>query len=150
MAICTAEIRMRPTSGAWTCVSWTSTGTADVRFRPAGNARGACTHRVVSAPNTTWTCETTIPPPAIVFDLAARSRVPLLFADLRMKHGARGQICNEETRASPGGGAWHCYHWEQLDPKAPARLLQPIDPGGPCTLRSVDEITGVWICETRY
>jgi hypothetical protein len=149
-AICTAEVRMRPTSGPWTCVSWTSTGTSDVAFRAAGAASGACTHRIVLPPNTAWTCETTIPPPRIVLDLAARSQVPLLIADLRLKRDSHGSVCNEETRSSPTGGEWHCLRWERLDPKVPAHLLQPIDPGGPCTVRSADEITGVWTCETRY
>jgi hypothetical protein len=149
-AICSAEVRMRAAAGAWTCVSWTPTGTSDAVLRAAGDSGDRCTHRIVEAAGSAWTCETTIPPPAIMLNPAERSRHPFLFADLKLSTVAKrnGRVCTEEVRPSRGGGSWHCLVWERVDPSQHFVVVQPIDPGGPCTLRSVDELTGVWICET--
>ena len=149
--ICTAEIRMRATGGAWTCANWTPTGSSDVVLLAAGDSSDPCTHRVVEVAGDSWTCETTIAPPPIVLNVAERSRHPFVFADLSLTSAAKraaNSVCTQEVRPEPGGGPWHCTTWLRVDPRDHWRVLRAIDPGGSCTLRSVDESTGVWVCET--
>ena len=142
---------MRATGGTWTCANWTPTGSSDVVLRAALDSGDPCTHRVVEVPGDAWTCQTTIAPPPIVLNAAERSRHPFLFADLSLRPVTRrtaASVCTQEVRPSPGGGPWHCMTWFRVDPRQHFRVLRAIDPGGPCTLRAVDESTGVWICQT--
>ena len=142
---------MRATGGAWTCANWTPTGSSDVVLRAALDSGDPCTHRVVEVMGDAWTCQTTIAPPPIVLNAAERSRHPLLFADLNLRPAKKrtaASVCTQEVRPSPGGGPWHCMTWFRVDPRQHWRVLRAIDPGGPCTLRAVDESTGVWICQT--
>jgi hypothetical protein len=153
-AVCMDELRARPRTGAWRCLSSLTLDQSDPDFpqvarQPAG-ARQPCTHRRVE--NTSWLCLTSSrPSPLVLRPLQAQRNDPVFFADLRQEHRSSrppdGSLCTEERRTLPRRGLWHCVTWERL-PTNEYRLVQVVDPGAPCTFRSVDEFTGVWSCKS--
>ena len=55
-------------------------------------------------------------------------------------------MCVEELRSRRIGGTWRCVWYQSVaDEEVP---MQVRDPGGPCTLRRVDQETGLWTCRS--
>jgi hypothetical protein len=81
----------------------------------------------------------------------ARAVPHFLFGDLQAEgpappsHGKH--VCIEEERADPVKGPWTCGVWEPLQPATEAAVAA--DPGGRCTARSADQLTGSWKCRSR-
>ena len=73
--------------------------------------------------------------------------VPLMFGHLFAVPGKTNpQVCREESRSSETDGAWACVGAQ--DEPAGWRIAEPVDPGGPCSYRVADEMTGVWSCQS--
>jgi len=147
--VCVDEIRPLPTSGAWTCHSWVPLDSSSIGRR-ATNGGGPCTHRVVSDAGGTWNCWTRIAIPPIALHMPYA--VPVMFGHLLPASSStegsdqRATICRQEGRSSQTHGAWTCVS-EQQAPDG-WRLVEPLDPGGPCSYRVADEETGVWSCQS--
>jgi hypothetical protein len=143
--LCVAEIRASAAGGPWTCVSWMGYDVNEIPHA-ARDPGGPCTHRVVDFGDAAWRCETTLPATPLSLDIAARQTHPLFFADLSQPR-SHGAVCTQEIRVSATHGAWDCALWTPVDANEHFRVVAPLDPGGPCTARKVDELTGVWTCQ---
>jgi hypothetical protein len=142
--VCWDETRPLPTSGAGTCKGWIPLGTDDIGRR-ATDTGGPCTHRVVSDAGGTWNCWTRIAIPSLALHMPYA--VPLMFGHLIPVPGkTKPQVCREESRSSETHGAWTCVGAQ--DEPAGWRIAEPVDPGGPCSYRVADEMTGVWSCQS--
>ena len=143
-SVCEEEVRPLPTRGAWTCRSWVPVGTDEMGAR-ATDTGGPCTHRVVSQAGGAWNCWTRIAIPSLALHMPYA--VPLMFGHLFAAPGeTKPQVCREESRTSATHGAWTCVG-AQNEP-AGWRIAEPVDPGGPCSYRVADEMTGVWSCQS--
>jgi len=146
-SVCIEEERPLPTTGAWTCHSTESIGPSLIG-RVARDTGGPCTHRVASQIGGTWNCWTRIAIPKIV--LGMPYAVPIMFGHL-MPHAVgedtrSGRVCRIESRASEAHGTWTCVGWQQ--PPDGWRIAEPVNPGGKCSYRIADEVTGVWSCQS--
>jgi len=143
-SVCVEEVRPLPTRGAWTCHSWVPLGTDEMGSR-AKDPGGPCTHRVVSQGAGTWNCWTRIAIPSLALHMPYA--VPLMFGHLFAEPGkSKPQVCREESRSSETDGAWNCVGAQDEPPGW--RIAEPVDPGGPCSYRVADEMTGVWSCQS--
>ncbi len=82
--------------------------------------------------------------------LECRTRVPLMFGHLMPpavgEDTRSGRVCRIESRASEAHGTWTCVGWQE--PPDGWRIVEPINPGGHCSYRVADEVTGVWSCQS--
>jgi hypothetical protein len=143
-SVCKEEIRPLPTQGAWVCRSWVPLDTREIGRR-ATDTGGPCTHRVVSDAGGTWNCWMRIAIPSVALHMPYS--VPLMFGHLIAAPGKTSpQVCREESRTSETEGPWTCVGSQ--DEPAGWRIAEPVDPGGPCSYRVADEMTGVWSCQS--
>lgn len=145
-SVCVDETRPLPLRGAWACRSWVPLGTLEIG-RSATDTGGPCTHRVVSDAGGAWDCWTRIAIPSIALHMPYA--VPLMFGHLIAAAPGKAtspRVCREESRTSETHGAWSCVGAQ--DAPVGWRIAEPIDPGGPCSYRVVDEETGVWSCQS--
>jgi len=147
-SVCQDETRPLPTTGAWTCHSSVPLDSTEIGRR-AEDTGGPCTHRVVSDAGGSWNCWTRIAIPAIALHMPYA--VPLMFGHVAPPAASSQdtmtpRVCRQESRASETHGAWTCVSWQG----APDgwRIVEPVDPGGPCSYRIADEETGVWSCQS--
>jgi len=153
--VCVDELRANPTSGSWRCISPVPLNDNPKYPEIARQATwqgGRCTHRLIDDSSRTWQCISTIrPSPFVLRPARQQQRDPVFFADLAQHHEdtrpPSAELCTVESRSAPTLGAWTCMAWQRL-PQTPYRLVQVIDPGGPCAYRIVDEFTGVWSCRS--
>ena len=143
-SVCVEETRPLPTQGAWTCRSWRPLGTHDIGAR-ATDPGGPCTHRAVSDAGGTWNCWTRIAIPSLALHMPYA--VPLMFGHLIPVPGTtKPQVCRQESRSSETHGEWACVGAQ--DEPSGWRIAEPVDPGGPCSYRVADEMTGAWSCQS--
>jgi hypothetical protein len=146
-SVCIDEERPLSTTGAWTC-HVTEPIAASQIGRLARDTGGPCTHRVASQDGGTWSCWTRIAIPTIA--LGMPYAVPLMFGHLIP--AATGEdtrsprVCRTESRASEAHGIWTCVAWQQSPDGW--RIVEPVSPGGQCSYRVADEVTGVWSCQS--
>jgi hypothetical protein len=146
-SVCTDEARPLPTTGAWACHDTQTIGASEFG-RPARDTGGPCTHRVASQVGAAWNCWTRIPIPKIA--LGMPYAVPLMFGQLVPAGAGEDtrypRVCRTESRASETHGGWTCVAWQE--PPEGWRIVEPVDPGGQCSYRVADEVTGVWSCQS--
>jgi hypothetical protein len=149
-SICQDEIRDLPDHRPWRCI-----GLQPVRLlngmavAQAAHPDGRpCTHQRVETNSQVWTCWTRVPLPRMIAHPGHGGGI--FVGDLRIGRGrpanAAGRpICEQEIRARPYSGTWSCISWVVVPPDG-CRMLQPADPGGPCTRRDADVESGIWHC----
>jgi hypothetical protein len=146
--VCADEIRPEPTHGTWTCRYWQRGLNKDFVGKRPLDRGGPCTHRTANQDQGVWECLTTVSIPAVALHMPYK--IPVMFGDVRVANQTSSpgslSVCTEEIRGAPTHGTWSCIGWKV----APAhfRFVQPVDPGGACTLRTADQQTGIWSCRS--
>lgn len=146
--VCTNQLRLQPRRGAWQCLNWVEQTHGEVGHE-AVDPGGPCTHREANRESGIWECWTQVPLSAAVLH---RTPGAVRFGDvhaagMQSRSGVNGRVCVSEIRASPAGGRWLCRGWTTAN-AGQFRLRQAFDPGGPCTVRYVDQLTGIWSCRS--
>lgn len=148
--VCTDELRPKPRSGAWHCKSSVALPFDAIGVQ-APDPGGPCTHRTTEGGSgKAWLCKTRIAIPQVALHMPYT--VPVFFGVALRGNGIDEHrvagVCWQQLRAGQHA-PWKCGlgAWRPLLPSY--RAVAPVDPGGPCVAREVDEETGVWWCYQR-